>query len=281
MTIDFSGVGSSCPVFNRHHASTLVIFPSDSRMPAEAMSSPTRRFRISSRQHRTRWGAHHAADSRITPNTLRRPHPSRPAASRRPRPARPGAVRPGDAADGRRRAERRSRPLLRQGETLHPALPLRGAQPARNLRSQTRRPVRRPQSVPAHRHERAQRAHLRTPAAYCPGSGPLHPRAVDDTSVQHPLRRLRPVRHPDHRHSDGAEPARQPALAVLRLRPRLFTLPQGAEIRSAVQRRPAVEVQHAGRAVPPRWALRRLPRQRLRSGLGRVPPRSQTLFGNG
>src|SRR5262249_9212106 len=62
----------------------------------------------------------------------------------------------------------------------------------------------------------------------------------------------------------------QPALAVLRLRGRLLALAPGPETAAAVLRRPALEVQHAFGAVPPRRTVRRLPRQRLRPRLGGV-----------
>ena len=154
---------------------------------------------------------------------------------------------------------------LRPGQGVHPALPLRGAQPAGNLRPEARRSVRRARRLQAVRDLGAGPTHLRAPAAHGPPDAPDCPGALDVAPVQHPLGSLHPDRRSQDGHPDGAEPPRWPALAIRRLRNRLVA---GAGERScrapgASQPGSALEVQQPIGALPTWRPLRRLSGQRV------------------
>ena len=151
---------------------------------------------------------------------------------------------------------------VRPGEVVHPALPLRLAQPARDVRPQARRPA----EIRGELGSIRSTCRAWTSASCCPHLA----RVMDKVTV------VRSVTHPYPLHgvafattgiptidaADGAEPARPGALAVHRLGrrlPRRGTRRRRArQARGAAQPRPALGLQQpARRRGAPRRPLRR------------------------
>jgi hypothetical protein len=206
---------------------------------------------------------------------VRRADPPRPDARRGAGPLRARPDRGVRPPGGRRRAAAGGRTGLRPGQGVHPAVPVRVAQPVGDVRPEAGRPGRGPRRARRDPLGRAGPGRLRAPAAPGPGDGQGQRRPLGDAPVPDPRRRLRHDRHPPDRAVDGAQPEGRGALAVHRLgrrSPRRPARPDaGRGAGSAPQPRPALVLQQpARRRGGPRRALRRLPRPDVRPGLHRV-----------
>ena len=180
-----------------------------------------------------------------------------------------------------RPARRRRCAQLWPGEGVHPAVPLRLAEPARTGGHEAGRPRRDPW--------RAGVDPLHVPGCdvcellpqHGPGHGSRHRRALDDAPLSDPRRRLRHDRRADHRRADGAQsrttPGTGPSSAPWSS---ISKRARGLAQPDPQQHRPALALQHPAQSARcQRGSLRRLPGQRLQSDLDRVPRRRHAQDG--
>ncbi len=143
---------------------------------------------------------------------------------------------------------------VRPGQVVHPAVPVRLAEPARDLRPQARGAPGDPRRVRLHRLERAGARRLRAAAPAGAGHGQGHGHPLGDASVSDPRRRLCHDGNPADRYPAGAQPARYESLAVHRIG--RSTTSTGGGSGGAVARRSAVprNLVLPGRSAAAGWA---------------------------